>query len=96
MSWNFILLIFVCITGTMNRRTYYGLTMSTAHWRGTSLQECPEIIKTMHTGFSAYTYCIVQRPGADTEKPDVMIACGKIYVDVLLNISVNSNELSKV
>ena len=27
------------------------------------------IIKTMHTGFSAYTYCkICQRPGADTEE----------------------------
>ena len=26
------------------------------------------IIKTMHTGFSAYTYCIMQRPGADTEE----------------------------
>ena len=31
-----------------------------------SLRECPGIIKTMHTGFSAYT--IVQRPGADTEE----------------------------
>ena len=28
----------------------------------------PGIIKTMHTGFSAYTYCIMhQRPSADTE-----------------------------
>ena len=27
------------------------------------------IIKTMHTGFSAYTYCgLCQRPGADTEE----------------------------
>ena len=26
---------------------------------GTSLRECPGIIKTMHTGFSAYTYCII-------------------------------------
>ena len=38
-----------------------GLTMSTA-WRGTSLRECPGIIKTMHTGFSAYTYCIMPTP----------------------------------
>ena len=29
---------------------------------------CPGIIKTIHTGFSAYTYCIMQRPGADTEE----------------------------
>ena len=36
-------------------------------WRGTS-RECPGIIKTMHTGFSAYTYCIMPTPGADTEE----------------------------
>ena len=34
-----------------------------------NFQECPGIIKTMHTGFSAYTYCVLcQRPGADTEE----------------------------
>ena len=27
--------------------------------------ECPGIIKTMHTGFSAYTYCIMPTPGAE-------------------------------
>ena len=43
-----------------------GLTMSTA-LTGTSLRECPGIIKTMHTGFSAYTI-LCQRPGADTEE----------------------------
>ena len=26
----------------------------------------PGIIKMMHTGFSAYTYCIMQRLGAET------------------------------
>ena len=42
--------------------------MSTA-LTGTSLRECPGIIKTMHTGFSVYTYCaLCQRPGADTEE----------------------------
>ena len=31
--------------------------------------ECPGIIKTMHTGFSAYTYCIMPtRLRADTEE----------------------------
>ena len=25
-------------------------------------------IKTMHTGFSAYTYCIMPTPGVDTEE----------------------------
>ena len=29
--------------------------------------ECPSIIKTMHTGFSAYTYCIMLG-NADTEE----------------------------
>ena len=27
-----------------------------------------EIIKTMHTGFSAYTYCIMPTPRCDTEE----------------------------
>ena len=27
-----------------------------------------EYVKTMHTGFSAYTYCIMPTPGADTEE----------------------------
>ena len=41
--------------------------MSTALAK-TSLRECPGIIKTMHTGFSAYTYCIMPTaPGADLE-----------------------------
>ena len=36
---------------------------------GELLRECPGIIKTMHTGFSAYTYCIMPTPrGADTEE----------------------------
>ena len=39
---------------------------------GELLRECPGIIKTMHTGFSAYTYCIM--PAVLTrKKPDVMI-----------------------
>lgn len=50
----------------MNRHCIPGLTMSTA-LTGTSA-ECPGIIKTMHTGFSAYTYCIMPTPGADTEE----------------------------
>ena len=41
--------------------------MSTA-LTGTFSMECPGIIKTMHTGFSAYTVVICQRPGADTEE----------------------------
>ena len=29
---------------------------------GNFSRECPGIIKTMHTGFSAYTYCIMLTP----------------------------------
>ena len=32
------------------------------------LRECPGILKTMHTGFSAYTYCIMPTPGVDTDE----------------------------
>ena len=41
------------MSGAVNRHCIPGLTMSRP-WRGTSLQECPGIIKTMHTGFGAY------------------------------------------
>ena len=51
----------------MNRHCIPGLTMSTA-LTGTG-GEVSGIIKTMHTGFSAYTYiALCQRPGADTEE----------------------------
>ena len=33
-----------------------------------NLRECPGIIKTMHTGFSAPRIALCQRPGADTEE----------------------------
>ena len=52
----------------MNRHCIPGLTMSTA-LTGNFSAECPGIIKTMHTGFSAYTVlCIMPTPGADTEE----------------------------
>ena len=54
------------MSGAMNRHCIPGLTMSTALTG--NLRECPGIIKTMHTGFSAYTYCIMPTPGADTEE----------------------------
>ena len=42
--------------------------MSTA-LTGNFSAECPGIIKTMHTGFSARTrIALCQRPGADTEE----------------------------
>ena len=56
------------MSGAMNRHCIPGLTMSTA-LTGNFSAKCPGIIKTMHTGFSAYTYCIMPtRPGADTEE----------------------------
>ena len=36
--------------------------------RGTSLRECPGIIKTMHTGLARTRIALCQRPGADTEE----------------------------
>ena len=45
----------------MNRHCIPGLTMSNSP-DGELLRECPGIIKTMHTGFSAYTYCIMPTP----------------------------------
>ena len=52
----------------MNRHCIPGLTMSTA-LTGNFSAECPGIIKTMHTGFSAYTYCIMPTPrSVDTEE----------------------------
>ena len=40
---------------------------------GELLRECPGIIKTMHTGLARTRIALCQRPGADTEEPDVMI-----------------------
>ena len=55
------------MSGAMNHRHCIpGLTMSTALTG--SLRECPGIIKTMHTGFSALRIALCQRPGADAEE----------------------------
>ena len=95
MSWNFILLIFInvcqvrwiviCIPG---------LTYLHSCW-GTSLRECPGIIKTMHTGFSAYTYCIMPTPRCWHERNRTLwFSVGRICV-VFWMLSVNIVELSK-
>ena len=61
------------MSGAMNRHCIPGINYVHS-LTGTSLRECPGIIKTMHTGFSAYTYCIMPNaPVSDTEEPDVMI-----------------------
>ena len=54
------------MSGAMNRHCIPGLTMSNSP-DGELLCECPNN-ETMHTGFSAYTYLICQRSGADTEE----------------------------
>ena len=77
----------------MNRHCIPGLTMSVIALTG-NFQECPGIIKTMHTGFSAYTYCTAPTPGADTEETGRYDLAWKDLCSVL-NASVNSNELSK-
>ena len=79
----------------MNRHCIPGLTMSNI-LTGTSLRECPGIIKTMHTGFSAYTYCIMPTPWKELmEETGRYDLAWKICV-VFWMLSVNSNELSKV
>ena len=59
------------MSGAMNRHCIPGLTMSTALTG--NFAECPGIIKTMHTGLARTRIALCQRPGADTEEPDVMI-----------------------
>ena len=56
----------------MNRHCIPGLTMSTA-LTGTSLRECPGIIKTMHTGLARNVLHYANAPVLTRKKPDVMI-----------------------
>ena len=61
------------MSGAMNRHCIPGLTMSTA-LTGNFSAGGPGIIKTMHTGFSAYTTGnYANAPVPTRKKPDVMI-----------------------
>ena len=60
------------MSGAMNRHCIPGLTMSTA-LTGNFSQECPGIIKTMHTGLSFYVLHYANAPVLTRKKPDVMI-----------------------
>ena len=61
------------MSGAMNRHCIPGLTMSTT-LTGNFSFGLAEVTKTMHTGFSAYTYCIMPTPRCCCrKKPDVMI-----------------------
>ena len=82
MSWNFILLIF--INACQVRWIVIVFPDNYVHSPdGELLRECPGIIKTMHTGFSAYTYCIMPTPGADTEEPECYDLAWKDLCSVL-------------
>ena len=60
------------MSGAMNRHCIPGLTMRSAP-TGTSLWECPGIIKTMHTGFSVHVLHYANALVLTRKKPDVMI-----------------------
>ena len=51
----------------MNRHCIPGLTQQYGYL-GNFSAGVSGIIKTMHTGFSAYVFALCQRPGADTEE----------------------------
>ena len=52
----------------MNRHCIPGLTMSGLALTGSTLRECPGIIKTMHTGFKRAYVLHYASAGADTEE----------------------------
>ena len=56
------------MSGAMNRHCKYS-RINYVHSPDGNFCECPGIIKTMDTGFSAYMgIALCQRPGADTEE----------------------------
>ena len=65
------------------------------HSPGGNAAGVSRIIKTMHTGFSAYAYCVMPTPRCEQEETGRYDCDGKICV-VFWMLSVNSNELSKV
>ena len=82
-----------CDESSLYSRINYVHTALTGEllWR-----ECPGIIKTMHTGFSAYTYCIMPTPRCwDTEETGRYDLAWKDLCSVLNALS-KYNELSKV
>ena len=56
------------MSGAMNRHCIPGLTIFKKPRDGNFSAGVSGIIKTMHTGFSAYTYCIMLTPESDTEE----------------------------
>ena len=60
------------MSGAMNLSLYSRINYVQAP-TGTSLRECPGIIKTMHTGFSVHVLHYANAPVLTRKKPDVMI-----------------------
>ena len=78
------------MSGAMNRHCIPGLTMSIALTG--NLQECPGIIKTMHTGFVTRIVHYANAPVLTRKKRTLHLR----KICSVLMLSVNSNELSKV
>ena len=64
------------MSGAMNRQLYSRINYVHSSDGGTSLRECPGIIKTMHTGL-ARTRFIMPTPSVLTEETDVGGFSGK-------------------
>ena len=61
------------MSGAMNRHCIPDLIITTA-LTGTSLVECPGIIKTMHTGFSVHVLVLkANAPVLTRKKPDAFM-----------------------
>ena len=61
------------MSGAMNCRCIPWINYVHSPDGGTSLRECPGIIKTMHTGLARTRIALCQRSEKDTEETDVMI-----------------------
>ena len=75
------------MSGAMNRHLYSRINYVHSPDGELLCRGVLRIIKTMHTGFSAYTYCIMPTPGADTEETGRYDLAWKDLCDVLNALS---------
>ena len=69
MSWNFILLIFINVLLSVDESSLYSrINYVHSPDGGTSLRECPGIIKRCTQGLARTRIALALRPGADTEE----------------------------
>ena len=66
-GWNFADVDVIEYVRVMNRR-YSRIAMSWPGDEGTSLRECPGIVKRCTQGLARTRIALCQRPGADTEE----------------------------